>query len=1232
LERSPGKVSVRFVLGDFKLRPFFSATRELSKAAQPVFEKLEARRLFTGGGVAQPLPIDLNFSAPIAGTLTDSAGQGTGFTSVQPNTLGNQYQPALIQLSTAEQELKLTTTGTSAAGGSWEGDNSLVNGLQNTFNATTGAFTISTRLQGPLSYLASPSEQGGIMFGPNDDNYVKLVAVSQPAGQMLQMVDEQLAPGSAVFLHSIPVSTSYTSIGSFANIKTLDLNLTANPGTGLVTGSYAINGGAPVVLSQKLMLTGAEESAFFSPTANAGIIAMAKNNLAPVVVGFDNFSVTPLNTGPTGVPVKLTGTVIGTTATYRNHADPSSNVFDGNVNTFFDGADASGDWVGLNLGTPAQIMQVQYSPRAEFANRMVGGTFQASSSVNFMSGVVNLFTITAAPAYGVMTVQPVTIAGAYQYVRYIGPANSYCNLAELEFDGSSAVAAPPAKLSGMVFGTAGSYANVGNTIANVFDGNLNTFFDAPAASGDYVGEAFASEALVTQLQYAPRPGWASRMIGGIFQASVGPSFLTDVINLYTIASAPTAGVLTTVPISMTSGYKYFRYLSPNGAYGNVAEIEFDGTLTGAQPPAPSVANSSPTNGATDVDPTGFISCALSLPNLGAGVDPGTMTSTTVYLYNSLTLAIIPTEVNTDAVGSTIVLQPQSPLAANTSYTFVVTSGVTDLTGLPFTPYQITFTTGAQTAPVNPGIAFQQLPLPTATGQSYTCVTMGPDGDLYASTLTGAIFQFPINADGTLGTAINLTASDTPRLITGIVFDPSSTAKNMLLWISSGDVVEDNAPDFTGSISGITITGSVAGPWTDYVVGLPRSNSNHMNDQPVFGPDGALYFAQGSMSSAGGADSVWGNRPEDLLSAAILRLNIQAVEARVAAGIGPLNVQTANLPVAQSPYNPYAPGAPLTLYATGVRNAYDLIWDTNGHLYAPTNGASAGGNLPGTPAGVTPAIAAVNGLGQAEDDYLYNIVPGGYYGHPDPARGEYVYGGGNPVDPAADTEIQAAYPLGTNPLPNYQGYLYDFGVHYSPDGSIEYQGSAFGGALNGALLITEYSGGKDIVALTTGASGQITSSIMGITGFTGFTDPVDLIENPATGNIYVADLGAEKLVLLRPIASGAKIFTSTQSLTFANTATGMVSTAMTLTITNVGTQPLAIPANGLSLIGTDGALFAITSSPVMPAVIAAGASINIGITFNPGSASPGQHTAQLQIASNDSTDPMDLINLFGTVTV
>jgi glucose/arabinose dehydrogenase len=36
------------------------------------------------------------------------------------------------------------------------------------------------------------------------------------------------------------------------------------------------------------------------------------------------------------------------------------------------------------------------------------------------------------------------------------------------------------------------------------------------------------------------------------------------------------------------------------------------------------------------------------------------------------------------------------------------------------------------------------------------------------------------------------------------------------------------------------------------------------------------------------------------------------------------------------YNPFAANAPVKIFATGIRNAYDLVWHRNGNLYVPTN--------------------------------------------------------------------------------------------------------------------------------------------------------------------------------------------------------------------------------------------------------------------------------------------------------
>jgi strictosidine synthase-like protein len=80
--------------------------------------------------------------------------------------------------------------------------------------------------------------------------------------------------------------------------------------------------------------------------------------------------------------------------------------------------------------------------------------------------------------------------------------------------------------------------------------------------------------------------------------------------------------------------------------------------------------------------------------------------------------------------------------------------VTDVTGKPFAPYSMVFTTGS--SGTTTGAAFDKT-VGVATGAPFTTVVKGPDGRLYAGTLDGRIFRFPINAGGTLGTPTIITS-------------------------------------------------------------------------------------------------------------------------------------------------------------------------------------------------------------------------------------------------------------------------------------------------------------------------------------------------------------------------------------------------------------------------------------------------------------------------------------------
>ena len=273
----------------------------------------------------------------------------------------------------------------------------------------------------------------------------------------------------------------------------------------------------------------------------------------------------------------LAGTVIGTAGSFGNSGNTIAKAFDGSLSTYVDLSVANGGWAGLDLGAATAIGTIQFSPRPGWAQRMVGGVFQGSDTASFSSGVVTLATIGSAPAVGVYTSLTSGSAQAFRYVRYLSPNGGYGNVAEVKFFARSGTPPTPTvtKLGGTTIGTSGSFNNSGNTIAKAVDGDLATYFDAAAANGDYVGLDLGTAKTIKQIAYAPRAGWAGRMVGGIFQGSNSADF-GNATTLLTITATPAQGALTTATIGNAAAFRYVRYLSPNGGWGNVAEMQFFG--------------------------------------------------------------------------------------------------------------------------------------------------------------------------------------------------------------------------------------------------------------------------------------------------------------------------------------------------------------------------------------------------------------------------------------------------------------------------------------------------------------------------------------------------------------------------------------------------------------------------------------------------------------------------------
>lgn len=140
---------------------------------------------------------------------------------------------------------------------------------------------------------------------------------------------------------------------------------------------------------------------------------------------------------------RLTGTVIGTqeTVDYKTSrksttVNTCANAFDGDLKTFFASWERSYTWVGLDLGSPHVITRVGWSPRDDSLGpaRMQLGVFEGANSPDFMDALP-VFMIEEKGVIGKMSYADVGCSKGFRYVRYVGPSDARCNVAEIEFYG-----------------------------------------------------------------------------------------------------------------------------------------------------------------------------------------------------------------------------------------------------------------------------------------------------------------------------------------------------------------------------------------------------------------------------------------------------------------------------------------------------------------------------------------------------------------------------------------------------------------------------------------------------------------------------------------------------------------------------------------------------------------------------------------------------------------------------
>lgn len=396
----------------------------------------------------------------------------------------------------------------------------------------------------------------------------------------------------------------------------------------------------------------------------------------------------------------------------------------------------------------------------------------------------------------------------------------------------------------------------------------------------------------------------------------------------------------------------------------------------------------------------------------------------------------------------------------------------------------------------PSGAFQfdrsSFPVPNPTSMAW-----GPDDRLYVTEMLGKIHAITLDANKHVVADQQITTLGS-RLTLGIAIDPFSTPTNVVLWVSH------SSPSLNSGVANSGVVSRLSGPGfatrQDVITGLPRAIANHAVNSLHFGPDGRLYIAQAGNTGAGApntANTEFFTRPEQPLSAALLVADVYApgFQGNCASALDDSTGTAAKVIPAS---------CHVAVYSSGLRNIYDFVHHSNGHIYAPENGLGVKGTFP---ARTTPDCQGIVTYSTQFDpgeqpDTLLLLQPGRYYGHPNPARDECVFGDGSHQ--------------GVPPLPTWTAPLASLGNNRSANGTIEYTGSAFCGDLRGNLLIANYSVGDDITRVGLGANGLSVTTLESLLG--GFNNPLPLVMDP-DGTIYVGELGGGKVTVLRPREGG-----------------------------------------------------------------------------------------------------------------
>ena len=267
-------------------------------------------------------------------------------------------------------------------------------------------------------------------------------------------------------------------------------------------------------------------------------------------------------------------------------------------------------------------------------------------------------------------------------------------------------------------------------------------------------------------------------------------------------------------------------------------------------------------------------------------------------------------------------------------------------------------------------------------------------------------------------------------------------------------------------------------------------------------------------------------------------------------------------------------APLRIFADGFRNNFDLVLTESGNLFTVDNGSNGG--LGGDPIFVNgEATDQVSPGGTGDPEPLFLVTEGGFFGHPNPTRSnqdlEFVVrdDNGNPdasllINTVPD--LSALVPDGVDIADGFiidpsrftgdpdrlleSGIRVPFGSAESPalttlgsssNGLVEFTSDVFDGALQGALIVTQFNGNVTLLNVNEAGTGLEPLIGPGVDGLLGTADdevidndgifplpglsgqglPLDVTVGP-DGTIFVAEFGPDNINVFAP-ADGVQGF-------------------------------------------------------------------------------------------------------------